>query len=401
MQAGVWYQMGDKSQVMVRDLLKKGIGVGVILSQRDLSAENAKRYAANYRMRGADVLVDMQFYNPGFSNPKLLTYPSKELRLPMSRLLRQSDDYYKRVAAVTTQLNSTLQTSAVLAPSLVLEAARPEFANTNRRLLQAARVAATDLGLPLLATVALGRSITAADEPLMRALSDATSLDCDGWYFAFEFPPCRVPYTKEDVRRLGTALLMLACTGKPVLHAFAGLLAPLSLTWGATGAAIGHSQNLWKFVRERWEPTSGAGGGGGAPSRFFSSALWGTIVYPDETRRLSEVLRSAVMTPSPYAERAMRDQEWSRWDSHKHLLYVVGKVTQAIAGISSRTDRERQVGAVLKSAVRMHHRVLKFIPSLKDGTDKYQAGWADALRKVRAQRSEEYEYLSLLESASE
>ena len=92
-----------------------------------------------------------------------------------------------------------------------------------------------------------------------------------------------LPSVRETVRRCCVAGLTLACTGKPVLHAYAGPMGLLSFGFGATGVAIGHSQNLWKFTRDRWMPAASQGGGGDAPARFFSKALWGTIIYPDET----------------------------------------------------------------------------------------------------------------------
>jgi hypothetical protein len=49
----------------------------------------------------------------------------------------------------------------------------------------------------------------------------------------------------------------------------------LSFGLGATGAAIGHSQNLWKFTPDRWMPAASRGGGGDAPARFFSNAFGG------------------------------------------------------------------------------------------------------------------------------
>lgn len=59
-------------------------------------------------------------------------------------------------------------------------------------------------------------------------------------------------------------------------------MALLAMACGGTAAAVGHSQNLWQFTRTRWEPTGPGGGGGDAPPRYFSNALWGTIIYEDE-----------------------------------------------------------------------------------------------------------------------
>ncbi len=82
-----------------------------------------------------------------------------------------------------------------------------------------------------------------SESTLYSLLSYATALNSDGWYFGYEFNQNRIPSNYEDILRFGSALLTLACTGKPVLHSFAGPLALLSLDFGATGEAIGHSQN--------------------------------------------------------------------------------------------------------------------------------------------------------------
>ena len=113
--------------------------------------------------------------------------------------------------------------------------------------------------------------------------------------------------------------MTLACTGRPVLHAYAGPLGLLSFGFGASAVGIGHSQNLWKFTRVRWQPTVAQGGGGDAPPRFFSTALWGTIIYPDETIQLSVNLRTQILTQSPFSAPVASNVEWTRWDSGKHL----------------------------------------------------------------------------------
>ncbi len=172
-------------------------------------------------------------------------------------------------------------------------------------------------GKPTYATVFLGSSVTGSAVTIESVLSNATALECDGWYYAFEFPAERLPSDEDDVYRSLACGLTLACTGKPVLHGYAGPLGLCSHGFGATGVAVGHSQNIWRFCRERFEAPTGSGGGGDAPPRFFSRALWGTIVFPNETALLSDELREQVLTHSPFSQPLARPQ---RCKAHSRAL---------------------------------------------------------------------------------
>src|SRR5258708_3818091 len=301
MRRGAWHQCGDKSQILVEEQLRLGSGVGVILSPRDLSRAGAIDYAERYRGLGAEVLIDYQFYVPGYVNPKLISYPISAFRAGVSALNQFSDI---QMVDFRNQLridNAELQTTAVIAPAVVYEAGRQDIVQLNARLFAAARFVADELHIPVYATVVLGRSVTASEQTISAALAQATALNSDGWYFAFEFEDERIPSSRGAVGRCCAARLTLACTGKPVLHAYAGPLGLLSFGFGATGVGLGHSQNLCKFTRDRWQPPIAQGGGGDAPPRFFSSSLWGTIVYPDETAQLPANIRQQVLTASPFS----------------------------------------------------------------------------------------------------
>jgi hypothetical protein len=50
MKRGVWHQCGDRSQNLVREQLELNNGVGVILSPRDISFDNATNYAQNIKI---------------------------------------------------------------------------------------------------------------------------------------------------------------------------------------------------------------------------------------------------------------------------------------------------------------------------------------------------------------
>lgn len=58
MRRGAWHQFGDKSQRIAEEQLERGTGVGVIISERDLSRRHAAQYAEAYHQLGAHVLID-------------------------------------------------------------------------------------------------------------------------------------------------------------------------------------------------------------------------------------------------------------------------------------------------------------------------------------------------------
>lgn len=62
MKRGVWHQFGDRSQKLALEQLEQGVGVGVVISPRDLAQNKAIEYAPQYRAAGGDVLYDPQFY---------------------------------------------------------------------------------------------------------------------------------------------------------------------------------------------------------------------------------------------------------------------------------------------------------------------------------------------------
>jgi hypothetical protein len=206
---------------------------------------------------------------------------------------------------------------------------------------------------------------------MQSTLSQASGLNCDGWYFGFEFEEERIPSNHETVRRCCAAGLTLACTGKPVLHAYAGPMGLLSFGFGATGIAIGHSQNVWKFTRDRWASPSAQGGGGDARPRYFSKSLWGTIVYPDETTQLPLALRSQIWSPSPFSTPATSGLAWNRWDANKHLVYVLA---QQYSSMATETDPRKNAAAAIAAlgdAITLHAAIQQANVFLADKTNAY------------------------------
>jgi hypothetical protein len=396
MRRGPWHQCGDKSQRLVLEQLQHGAGVGVILSPRDLSRALALNYAASYQTLGAEVLMDYQFHVPGFVNACLQSYPISSFRASIAALSQFSDEQMVDFKNKLRVDNAELNTSAVIAPAVVYEAGRHDIAQLNARLFSAAREVGVSLNKPVFATVVLGRSVTASDQTIAAALAQATALNSDGWYFAFEFEDERIPSSRDAVRRCCVSGLTLACTGKPVLHAFAGPLGLLSLGFGATGVGVGHSQNLWKFTRDRWQPPMPQGGGGDAPPRFFSGSLWGTIIYPDESAQLPANIRQQVLTTSPFSTGVAAGLAWPRWDAGKHLVFLLATVLSEIAQVNGARANAQAALQRLEVAVQLHQTIQQAGLFLGDGTNAYQNNWRLALQDLLQNNTADFDYLELL-----
>lgn len=398
MNRGAWHQCGDKSQKLVVEQLEAGHGAGVILSPRDLTRDKAVDYAAQYAALHAPVLIDPQFYVPDFTNDNLDTYGLSAFRTSLATLGQITDDELSALSAELETLGAELGVWGVIAPAAMYEAGQPDVDELNARLFAAARNAGDALGVPTLASVTLARSVTSSNATVGAAIDAATALTADGWYYAFEFEEERIPSSREAVRRCCDAGLSLALTGKPVLHAYAGPMGLLSYGFGAAATGIGHSQNLWKFTRQRWETPTGQGGGGDAPARFFSRALWGTLVYPDETQQLSSVLRSQVLTPTSFCDAvvATPPTAWSRWEAGKHLVCALSERYAELAALS--TARLSAAAAVqrLSDAVALYGQIRSSGVQPKDNSDAYQENWRLALADVLSIRAADYEFLELL-----
>jgi hypothetical protein len=175
-------------------------------------------------------------------------------------------------------------------------------------------------------------------------------------------------------------------------------MALISRAFGATAAGIGHFQNTWHFTPGRWQPSTGKGGGGESPPRFFSTALWGTIIYPDELVRLPQQIRSRVLTTSPYSAQLSFPQvgPWSRWNANKHLIHVISAALQPIYDALDPRAAALDAITILQEAVTLHGAIAANGLALADNTNSYQSNWMTALQNLLDQRSADFEYLDVL-----
>lgn len=399
MRRGLWHQCGDRSQQLVKEQIEHGAGVGVIISPRDLAYQKAVEYSKIYRDLGVQVLIDPQFHVPQFSNSNLASYPIDEFRARISQMQPLTSEDLEGITNSLKTINSEINSNGIISPAVVYEAGRSDIVQLNSQLFAISKQVGDELGISTYATVALGRSV-ASSEPTQRAiLAPVTSLNADGWYFAYEFEPERIPSSQDAVYRCCEAGIRLAYTGKPVLHAYAGPMALLSFGFGATAAAVGHWQNLWRFCLKRWQPASGRGGGGEAPSRFFSSSLWGTIIYPDEITDLPTDLQAQILTPSPFSSQVTPGQPFlplSRWDANKHLVYSICSTVAEIAETNDPRRNATDAVNLLQDAVNVHGIIAGRGHTLRDNTNAYQENWRIALSELLENRSSDFDYLELL-----
>lgn len=395
MRVGTWHQSGHNSQKMIIDLIENGIGSGVIISSRDVPRHKAIEYSSIYRSKGCEVIIDLQFCKPDFSNPKMQTYETFDFRQSIARLNTISDTEIENLKTAIANINTEIGTTAILAPAVKYEAGRPDICDLNKKLFDISKTVGDSLSIPTYATVIVGNSATSSMDTVNNILSEATSINCDGWYLGFEFETHeRVTSSVRGVYNCCSTQLKLVNTGKPVLFAYAGPLGLLSYGVGVTGIGIGHWQNLWQFTRDRFDEGESGGGGGDAPARYFSRSLWGTIVYPDEVRLLSPEMRSIVHTQSPFSPPNFQSiQPWDKWSSYKHLLYVIGDTLNQVRRGETPRARLENAKIVLQTAIQTHNRI-SF--DLKDNTDSYQANWITVIDRLLRDNFSDFEFLEIM-----
>lgn len=395
MKRGAWHQLGWQHQKMIIEQLKNGAGVGVILSPRDLSFSKAKEYVSKYKEVGASIICDPQFHIPGFSNTQFEEYPTAEIRGSVSELKQISTAGFDELTEKLVAENTELQCDAIIAPAVMYEADRKDIVELNAHLHESAMNASKSINIPCYGTAFIGKSITNSMQLIDSTISSITSLNADGWYFAFEFPPERIPSETDYVYRLLRSALLFANTGVPVMHAYAGPLGILSFAAGCNAAATGPDQKQWRFCPERWEDSSGEGGGGATLPRYFSRNLWGTIIHPDEISILPLDIQENVITQSPYAPSPL-PATWNNTDAKKHLHYTICKGIEDVSTHQGFKASKQASDGILKTAIELHAQINELHITLKNSTASYQTNWKAALDIFAQNHSEDIEFFELL-----
>lgn len=398
MKRGAWHQCGHQGQTVADELLQIGVGVGAILSPLNLAMQNATEYSEAYRGLGAEVLLDPQFYTPKHDKGFLATYPTIEYRKSIDALGALQIDEMSGLSEALEAQARTMGVSAMIAPGVVYEASAPKIEELNAKLFHAAKVAGDGIGIPTYATVVLSSGISTS-EAADAALSAATSLPADGWYYSFEFKTEEIPASPDELLRYCSSSLILACTGKPVLHAFAGPMANLAFGAGARAAGIGMQKTLWGFRRERFEEKADAGGGGGgAPPRFFATPLWGRIIFPDETRRVDAGTLAKILAHTPHSGPVTHagNLPWGKKESQKHLVHAISDAVTPLANLKDARAAMTLVQKQLEAAQALCAEVRVQNVDLNACKPSYHGAWITAAKGTLEARKGDYDFLELV-----
>jgi hypothetical protein len=222
------------------------------------------------------------------------------------------------------QINRDLQSVAVIAPAVSIEASQPKTLDVNEMLFQIAKKAGDTLGVPTLASVPIGSTASASAIEVRDIVQRVTTWKAGGWYLLFGFQGNPVP---NDLGRLNLWVrvsLDLAATGKPLLQGYQGLLSAVSVGLGSHGVALGQFKTLWHFDPDHWNglPPTGRSNG---PAKFFSVPLWHYLKFPDDFVRLPSPQGDPFLTPSPWSTIPQNRQTASKWreaDARRHFMYV-------------------------------------------------------------------------------
>ncbi|MBM7845370.1 hypothetical protein [Herpetosiphon giganteus] len=397
MKRGVWFQYGSGSQKIMLDLAKTGVGQGAVFSPRDISQNSMITNAKKLKKLGFELMIDQQYHIPSYSNKNLQSYSMNNHRNRISKLVEIDSDGLLSLQRDLLFINEKVGTNAVIAPAVIYEASDDKITDLNEKLFKAAKQVGDNLGIPTYASIIIGRSAVISDSNIMALLSDITRLNADGWYFSFEFSDEKMPSNPDEIYSFLKAGLLLANTGKPLFHAFAGPLGLLSYAFGSTAVGVGQIKNLWQFTRSRWVVRTTKFIPKKHPPKFFSYPLWGNIVHPDETGNLIPILRSKILEYSPYSEQV--EKEIDNWPSpypKKHLLYILSKQIEEIA--SKNNIRESAIYAIkkLNQSQKIQEEIINSYITIRDPLLKVQKNWLRGLNKYVQDMNDEFDYLGFL-----
>lgn len=107
-------------------------------------------------------------------------------------------------------------------------------------------------------------------------------------------------------------------------------------------------------------------------------------------------IRTQIITPSPFSGPVTTNVSWNRWDSGKHLIYLLCQAFSQMAAENNPRKNAQTAIAKLAKAVELHAAIQKSNVFLADNTNVYQANWKAAMEDVLKDRNDDFEYLDLL-----
>lgn len=406
---GLWHQLGYGTENLVLALLQDNVGQGGILSPIDLDFRQSQGTALGFQQAGKGVLWDPQFYDPPLINARSAGYPTHQFRLPVEALSILDLAGQDGLTRALEMVNRSLRSSAVIAPAVIYEAGSPHLWGINQMLFRCAKKAGDHLGIPTLASIPIGSSVSVSEPETLNILGAATALPSDGWYILFEFDRDPVPVSSGRLARCASSCLSLAGTERPILFGFSGLMSLPVMAWGASAVGFGHAATLHQFkgrhfnlrtrLQQAADRRNGKGGGGPESLRFFSSGLWTGLACPDETSPLAllEELFRKVMIPSPYSQTVMDDPstaEWSLDEAHMHYAWHIHQQVEALLEIPALIDRANQVKTLIDGQIELWGEVQSRGIAIRQGFHLgYWTAWKDAIQNALRDQKADYDWL--------
>jgi hypothetical protein len=247
----LYLQFGHGMMEHTRHLLTEWGGGTVVLSPRDLTAQQLTRLAGQVRaLPGGVVLLDPQFYLPHADHERLRTHDywpadyqtgafwdGPPLATLISRLLA---------------LNRALGASAFILPGILAGAADDDWLETQRATLEEAQ--AQDSELPLIQTIALGADASRNTAQMGALLERTAGWTPAGYYVVCEHPAGR--YLSDDPIWLSNVLDLLAglrLRGARVIVGYCNQQMLLASTTRATAICSGTWMNVRSFPPDKFQ----------------------------------------------------------------------------------------------------------------------------------------------------
>lgn len=395
---GAWHQLGYQSAATARDVFPKsgGGGVGAILSPKDEGWSGCQSDAAQFRRHGKSVMWDPQFFRLDFQNGYSADYLTNPYRVSLHRNGGLAVTDQSGLARALEITNRDLQTAAVIAPAVCVEASNSRSMDINELLFMLAKQAGDALGIPTLASIPIAASASASEAEIHTIIRRVTSWNAGGWYLLYDFDGNAVPSEFTRLQLWARTCLDLAATGKPLILGYQGLLSVVSVGLGAHGIALGQFQTLWHFDPNHWAGTT-PGPIRRASTKFFSVPLWHPLRFPDDFPTLPSPQADPFLTPSPWSQIPQARQVAARWgdaDARRHFMYTT---TQWIdAAMALPTPRERAIHAKEHLDQAMAHWVTLSRLRYQTPHSLPHAEWSALLGWALTNRAQDYDWLDLL-----
>ena len=201
----LYLQFGYGMMEHCRHLISEWGGGTAILSPRDLTAEQASRLSTTIRaLPGGNVMLDPQFFLPHADHERLCQHDYWPDNYTTNSFF--GGPALNQLITKLKNLNQSLNTSSFILPGLLATKVDDMWLETQRAILEEARVSAANL--PLVMTIALGADAARSDQQVAALLEAAEGWQAQAYYVVCEHP--NGDYLVSDPNWLANVIDLLA-----------------------------------------------------------------------------------------------------------------------------------------------------------------------------------------------